>query len=412
VKLRWSNLRYGGGSFDLRKSYIKLCAALQKKPVLILDTEPQLATRLLASSRIKGSFLERLFAVPAWRPLYSIESEDGPLWEKLASECHSLFKGLAWQEKTPVLCAEKIAALAKNLAANPERRCDGEEISRLALRVLYEVVFEQEISPSDETLFYQASLEWRKEIAVKAPGNRGIKLRFVQRLQEIISTSKYGEGYIRFADNPAVFISVFAQPFIISPQINVSDIMAAVFFFVEKDAALAAQLKIRASAGDDHYLHAVIMEAMRLRHPFPILERELTKELNFAGTLYPVGTQVFILLDQFRQDPMFMPERWSDPESVALYGGLLFGAGQRVCLGKGLANVVLLHLLKGLVLCLPEAQLCPTEGHLFSGRDNDGSSGLRESLYQGKIFLRALYHSWKIGRQQGAKNGCPFSPSF
>ena len=82
-----SLIRYGGGSFDLRKYFIKLCAWLQRKPVIILDRDPLLCTAFLASSDKKGSFVEHLFAIPAWHPLYSIESEDGERWKALSMNC-------------------------------------------------------------------------------------------------------------------------------------------------------------------------------------------------------------------------------------------------------------------------------------------------------------------------------------
>ena len=41
---------------------------------------------VLKSSNKKGSFIERLLALPAWSPIYSLESVDGKTWQELASD--------------------------------------------------------------------------------------------------------------------------------------------------------------------------------------------------------------------------------------------------------------------------------------------------------------------------------------
>src|SRR5690242_3965844 len=89
-----SSIRYGGGFFNIRTLFIRLCAWLQRRPLLILDRNPEACSKVLACSDVKGTFIESIFAIPAWRPLYSIESEDGEKWQKMASSCSGILKVL------------------------------------------------------------------------------------------------------------------------------------------------------------------------------------------------------------------------------------------------------------------------------------------------------------------------------
>jgi cytochrome P450 len=185
----------------------------------------------------------------------------------------------------------------------------------------------------------------------------------------------------------------------ISPQINVSDIMVATFFFLRKHPEHYQLAYDRAAQNDGKYLNAIIMEAIRLQHPFPILERELTRDLQLKDRLIRAGTQVFIPLDQFKQDPSFNPKAWLNEANPHPYQSLVFGAGKRMCLGKMLANHLMVEMLRALLIHIPEPQIQPEKGHRFSGRNNDGKQGFGESSYQLRKFLRALWQSFKIGRQ-------------
>ncbi len=393
-----SLIRYGGGSFELRKYFIRLCAWLQRKPLLILETDPLLCTAILASSDKKGSFVEHLFAIPAWQPIYSIESEDGARWKALSMNCCQVFRTLKWKEKIPLQMSAFVQTLANAMHLDQSLVMDAEQVSRIALKVLYAILFEQPIEPEDETLFYNASLEWRKEIALKGAGDYQVKEAFCQHLTQIIKNSSYGAGLTN--DHPKdglLWLSVFAQPFILSPQINVSDIMVSVFLFLRADPVLYHLTRKKALAGDDAYLNAVIMESIRLQHPFPILERELCVEMIIQGKSYPAGTQVIMILDQFIQHATFDPQTWLEPGLKHPFEGLVFGAGKRICLGKTLAKHLMVEMLKSMLILIPDIKIQPGLGHLYSGRDNDSKTSFRESLYQIRVFGRALWRSFNIG---------------
>jgi len=393
-----SFIRYGGGSFELRKYFIRMCAWLQRKHVLILETDPLLCASILASSDKKGSFVEHLFAIPAWQPIYSIESEDGARWKALSMNCCQVFRTLRWKEKIPLHVKTCIHALSDEMRLDPSLVIDAEQVSRIALNVLYEILFEQPIELEDETLFYNASVEWRKEIALKGAGNFQVKEAFCKRLTQIIRASSYGAGLINdHASDPVLWLSVFAQPFILSPQINVSDIMVSVFLFLRGDSLLFSVTRQKAIEGDDAYLNAVIMESIRLQHPFPILERELCADMIIQGENYPAGTQVMMILDKFIQNSTFDPQTWLEPGLKHPFEGLVFGAGKRACLGKALAKQLMVELLKSMLVLIPDVKIQPGLGHLYSGRDNDSNASFRESLYQMRVFGRALWRSVNIG---------------
>ena len=130
-------------------------------------------------------------------------------------------------------------------------------------------------------------------------------------------------------------ISVILQPFIISPAINVSDV--AVNWDLDKT------------------IEANIVK----NHPFPILEREVVID----GKIF----QAFIPTDELKILP--------------------FGYGIRQCTGK----VIAVKFLETFFTRLMEQNIYkPCENHLFSGRDNDSSCSMEETLFQLRMLIRAL----------------------
>jgi cytochrome P450 len=107
-------------------------------------------------------------------------------------------------------------------------------------------------------------------------------------------------------------------------------------------ARLAAE--VRESDGE-HYLRAVVAEALRLRPVVPISGRTLAQELHCGELTLPAGTDVTpaIWLTHTRADlypdPLaFRPERFLD-EAPATYSWIPFGGGVRRCLGAAFAEL-------------------------------------------------------------------------
>ena len=227
-----TSFRYGGGQLDLRSAFIRLCASLQGKKAVLLNTNPQNFGQILAASETKGTFIEHIFANPAWNPIASVESVDGELWEDLSKNCRTVIGQIKWRDRLVPIIHQNIESLTAQAQSHPDFVINAEGVSRLTLRIMYELAFESQISKHDESLFYQASLEWRKEIALKGKGDDRIKYAFWERLTDIVAKSPFGEGLQKYKHSPERWLSVFAQPFLISPQINISDVMVAIFHFL------------------------------------------------------------------------------------------------------------------------------------------------------------------------------------
>lgn len=394
------SLRYGGGTFDLRDSLIRSFAALQGKKVEILKSNPKLVGLILAASDTKGTFLEQLFATPAWHPIYSIESMDGKRWEQLASDFKKVMARLEWRDRLIPLAKSNLARLRESYRKDPTFKVDAEAIARTVVRTLYELLFSHPMNAEDESLFFWASVEWRKEIALKGKANEKVKNKFWKRLTQLVANSPFREGLVSYGEDPAAWLSVFAQPFLISPQINIGDIFVTVFDYLGKDPTLLAQVKAWADAGDRARLDGVILESIRLRHPFPILERELKKNFHGEGHSFPAGTQVFMMMDQFEQDPEFNPERWLSSAAENPYHAIPFAAGPRMCIGKPIALELMAELLTAFVSDFPIERIQPSYGHLYSGRNNDGKTTLSETRYQIQVFTRGFLESFRMGNPQ------------
>jgi cytochrome P450 len=94
------------------------------------------------------------------------------------------------------------------------------------------------------------------------------------------------------------------------------------------------------------YLHAVILESLRLFPPAFMLARTSVEKMNIGGYEIPAGTT--LLASQwvmhrdvrfFEQPERFLPERWVDGLEQRLPAGAYFpfGDGPRRCIGQGFA---------------------------------------------------------------------------
>ena len=150
-------------------------------------------------------------------------------------------------------------------------------------------------------------------------------------------------------------VSCFAQPFFISPMINVSDILVAVF-------NVAATLP-QSEAGTMDAKHLV--KTAMLRYPaFPILEREISP-----------NKQVILLL--------------SPTSNEKQASALLFGSGPRRCPGKDVA-LTLLHHIVARAGRNEWKNFTPAVGHLYSGRNNDDQVQVDELLFVLRVLVRTL----------------------
>lgn len=117
----------------------------------------------------------------------------------------------------------------------------------------------------------------------------------------------------------------------------------------EVDSVVAGSVPTVQEAKELHYIEAIALEALRLRPPGPQLMLEATHDLVVAGVAVPKGVSVMVMLRLIQMNPKvfgdperFRPERFlpdapadTKPHTPRLM--LAFGAGPRVCPGRGLA---------------------------------------------------------------------------
>jgi len=399
-----------------RKALFRVFAAVSNQRLANI-TDVDVATAVLKQSSIKGDGLERHVATPAWRPLLSLESVDGDLYERMVRAFHELVAELpeprAVAEIAEARAEEMLATararaendaketteanstteaivtlstVAKEAADSKEGSCttkphdseknredllrgaraiDAHAVARFSLAVFVEYVFGRKWESAFEVLV-DASWEWRREIAVRGRADISVKRDAVRLVVgDLLRNNEklwamHGEAWWE----PRNY-SLVMQPFLISPAINVGDVAVA--------------LKRRPGSR--------LEDAMRDAHPFPIFERFVEEDVYVdrrAGRGATSGrnaiprsalkrssrpavkknTQVIMFTSDFRGSDVPWP---------------VFGAGPRMCAGTSAALGVL-RVVASTLAAAGEA-FAPEAGHKYSGRHNDGVSGLSEAWY-------------------------------
>ena len=308
----------------------------------------------------KGNFIESLVATPAWEPIISLESVDNDKWNQVKNNFFKFTTSFYVDNKINVIgdYIEKYT----NQYLNSNHIIDSKLISKITVQSFCKFLFDIEINLNDLDTLYQASIEWRKEIGMKGKGNMDIKVNAINIILNYIKNNH--NVYLIFNKDweKPEYYSIILQPFIISPMINVSDIMVSV-------QSLLSQSFI---SNHEVITNNLINKIIYSYHPFPILERfdPLT------------NTQYFIPLDKLTTF-----HNYSD-----LYKNLVFGAGSRRCSGQLYAYVILNKFID--VYFKNQEKFNPLLNHKYSGRNND-KLNIKESLYMGKILLQLLFNSTK-----------------
>jgi hypothetical protein len=305
--------------------------------------------------KTKGNFIEYQIATPAWEPIISLESVDNDKWAEVKKNFLN-FTSIFNVDNKINLISNYIEKYT-NEYLNQNQIIDSKLISKITVRSFCKFLFDIEINPNDLEILYQASIEWRKEIAIKGKGNMDIKLTAIKIILNYIKNNN--KIYLIFNedwDKPEYY-SVILQPFIISPMINISDIMVSVQLLSEKSLI----------SNNELISNDLINKIIYSYHPFPILER-------FDPS---TNTQYFIPLDQLANF-----QNYSD-----LYKNLVFGTGPRRCSGQLYAYVILRKFIH--LYFQNQKNFNPLLNHKYSGRSNDNFN-LQESIYMGKILVKLL----------------------
>jgi hypothetical protein len=182
-------------------------------------TDARVAGEVLKSSSVKGEGLEKYLATPAWKPIISLESNDGDLWESMIQRFHIFMKCCPDPSKLSMIAKKNVDVVIRD-----GNVIDAEAIIKLTIASFIEFLFDKTWQPEFQ-IFIDASWEWRKEISIRGKGNVDVKQSTVHLITQLISDCKH--IYEIFGDkwSDPEYYSIILQPFIISPSINVSDIM-------------------------------------------------------------------------------------------------------------------------------------------------------------------------------------------
>ena len=310
------------------------------KKVVFIHDDLELIHKVLRSSNEKGFGIEYWFATPSWEPIYNIESIDGEIWKETRKYFHTIASKINLQKLEDIT----------NEYCKQVNIIDSETISRTIARIHWKILFNTEINEKDLDLLYRGSIEWRKQVAMKGEGNLKIKQECYSLIEKHTLEDKK-------------LVSAVLQPFFISPMINYSDI----FVTIEKYKKYY----------DEKRIEKYILECIRIQHPFPILERRITEPFIYNEQHFTSDTQVYIELDKLSK----IFEMDNDTK-------LSFGVGYRSCMGKHFAMKSLIPMTREWIY---NEKFCPQNGHMYSGRNNDGIIDIWEILYLMKTLLTLFF---------------------
>jgi hypothetical protein len=284
--------------------------------------------KVLYTCSSKGDFLESTVAQDAWYPVKSVESEDGDQWKELRRDYNVFRRGLH--------SLQDLKNIAHTLAQQKLDRAEPIDAKQLTILVIQIMLRWLERDPSIDgvTMIAAAVNEWRMSLPCKEAGDIQLKMTATDYLCTTLGL-------------PTAAI----QPFVISPAINIVDIMRT----WNDDARISTPT-----------------QAILAAHPFPYIERLVTKA-HVDGI--PAGTQVLIPMASIAK---------ANPN----IDWLAFGVGPRGCPGKSIA-LTLLKALGEVLLTL--VLFTPDVNHRYSGRQND-SAPLSNPLYSIKTVLWAISH--------------------
>jgi hypothetical protein len=357
--------------YDLKYYFLYLWTTINKYNFVYV-TDLNLAKKVLESS-IKGQFIEQKIAKKAWYPILSIESEDHENYYKLKENLLLLFKEqpslgilkniiiekcLEYNNNYEIIDSKITSIIVADVFVtylfNENLTCDGiqhlfnaQDTQRVADHYHDQATSglssaQVLLKPGELELLYNGSIEWRKEIAIKGKGDINIKNNVIELIKNLLKNSKYT---LSKTYSDIFSYSVICQPYIISPMINVTDILYYydnnLYEFTKNDLIINC-----------NNIKKIISD----HHPFPVLERydEIT------------NTQYYIPMEIIKDFP--------------------FGFGPRKCPGQNIALLFIETFLKH----INKDKFKPKLNHLYSGRSNDNKDDIYSIIYQIKIIFNLL----------------------
>jgi len=320
-----------------------------------------------------------VLSCPAWAPVLSLESIDGKLWEDMREDLSALLKNLPGPEKLKIIAKKHLDIMTD---VNNRTIIDANYIALITMKVFVEFVFNREWE-SKFNVLVEASWEWRKEIAAKGRADKKIKDSAIEMTISLIRESNLWPLFDEKWREPRYY-SLILQPFLISPTINTGDSVVAFLRYPDLD----------------------VSDALRQMHPFPILERFLSKDIMidenndysavnkcpFNGIKNKENDKK-IAVCKDTQVVMF-PSDWRENKNWPI-----FGAGKRVCSGAHLALPWLTIFRESMLQIINHekknekndgeiknknefiSRFQPELNHRYSGRNNDNGINIQEIIY-------------------------------
>ena len=328
--------------------YLRLHGWVVGMPAVHLEQDVGVFRQVMQHSAVKGSNgLEGRVGKEAWLPSLSVESEDGEVWQRLRRCFDAHLRTTSWRQRLPAIVED----VCRNAS---EGVVDSTAIAACVVRIQWRLLFRQDCQGPDLELMLAARDEWAKTLSLRGPPDPDVR----ERAFRLVAT-KVGATFLNTDPDLSTveFVSTFFQPWLLSPAINVPDLFASLPGFRKKHPEY--------DTASPHLLVALL----DYEHPFPLLERELTRDLGSRRA----GDHVFHL------------------QGLGVRGvgstGIRFGSGPRACPGASVASTLFHHLVLGLQ---DAADFRPTVNHRWSGRTNDAKG----SWFQLGQMARLLFFRW------------------
>merc|ERR1719461_775724 len=303
----------------------------------------------------KGRGLEFLLATPTWFPLINVESVDGPVWARLRGLTLKILQVSEFKERVPEIIERVVSRY------DQDTKVTNVVLGHVNIRIIWELLFRAQPTEEIVSQLYEVIELLRGTIAQKVsqtPAGQRLKKDTINLVIETAKGVENLKDILYSAQYELEFGCAVLQPFFVSPGINIADILVPALQKAEETPC------IRACLEDVEMARQLVLDSIFMRHPFPILERDLTKNIgNFKK-----GSHVFMmnLNPEKQKGDVFCPARWGDSKFYRQNIWKVFGCGPRMCAGMQLALVWLPELLVALNERFGRENLVPWEGHKHS----------------------------------------------
>ncbi|EDQ86955.1 uncharacterized protein MONBRDRAFT_10466 [Monosiga brevicollis MX1] len=373
-----ARMRFPGGSRDI---LLHMTGWLQGLRTEVIQGDVARAHHVLVSKGSdKGRVIEENMMLPVWTDGCSIESCNGRVWRTVRHSYDHFVRQLPPIEDLETYCLQHTPSITADAGV-----LDSPGIARTVLAAFGQHLFADACTPQHLDVIEACSWDIRAHVAMRTNGHDDLKRACNRTIINLLEQSAFeSPPDLPGWQHPLAFSAVM-QPFFISPSVNFVDIVIALDNLCDLRAK-SVHWRKQGYGRAKMDIVAHLVESIRIRHPFPMLER-------LHG-----DTQYFIALDSFfapgHPQAAFNPTQW---HAEGMYQdplhSLIFGAGPRKCPGRTIAWASLPALLYRWLELEAAGHLTwrPADRHRFSGRDLDNApTPMAESLHAAGRIVSCL----------------------